>query len=216
MAFSNSVIIRYPVEKVFNLFLRQAKRDFPKFNESNPIGCSVTKRVGSYSVQSATLKVEITDYKKNELYQITSTSPDRIYYSTYEFESMDESSTRITLIEEDKSKGFLSWFNVILQNILFKRRIKRRFKFFVEGLIREIEIYDEKLAKNTKSKEEETKKAEAKAEARKAKEVALKAEKEARDAKLAAEKALEEAKILEEQAAIALKEAEEKAVETII
>lgn len=213
MAFSNSAIIKYPVEKVFSLFIRQAKREFPKFNESNPIGCSVAKRVGAYSVQSATLKVEITDYKKNELYQITSTSPDRIYYSTYEFEIVDEKSTRITLIEEDKSTGFMVWFNVILQNILFKNRIKRRFKFFIEGLIREIEIYDEKIAKNSKKKSEEVKKEEAKAEARKAKEAALKAEKEAKEAKLAAEKAMEEAKALEEEAKKAMMEAEEKAIE---
>ncbi|MDS0526175.1 DUF3284 domain-containing protein [Clostridium sp. SHJSY1] len=211
MGFSNSAIIKYPVEKVFNLFIRQAKREFPKFNESNPIGCSITKRVGAYSVQSATLKVEITDYKKNELYQITSTSPDRIYYSTYEFEIIDENSTRITLIEEDKSTGFFVWFNVILQNILFKNRIKRRFKFFIEGLIREIEIYDEKLSKNSKTRIEEAKKEEAKAEARKAKEAALKVEREAKEARLAAEKAMEEAKTLEEQAKKAIKEAEDKA-----
>lgn len=215
MAFSNSVVLKYPVEKVFSVFIRSAKRDFPKFNENNPTGSSVTKKVGAYSTQSVTLKVEITDYKKNELYKITSTSHDRIYYSTYEFEVVDGKFTRVTLTEEDKTKGFFSWFNVMMQNILFKNRVKRRFKFFVEGLQREVEIYDEKLAKNSKSRAEEAKNIEAKAEARKAKEAALKAEKEAKEAKLVAERAIEEAKALEEQAAKALKEAEEKAVEVI-
>ncbi|WP_143317611.1 DUF3284 domain-containing protein [Clostridium sp. HBUAS56017] len=215
MAFSNSAIIKYSVEKVFNVFVRSAKRDFPKFNENNPIGVSVTKKVGAYSAQNSTLKVEITDYKKNELYQITSTSHDRVYYSTYEFEVVDENFTRITLTEEDKTKGFFSWFNVIMQNVLFKNRVKRRFKFFLEGLQREVEIYDEKLAKNSRSRAEEAKKIEEKAEARRAKEAALKAAKEAEEAKLAAEKAIEEAKLLEKQAEIAMKEAEEKAVEEV-
>ena len=75
MAFSNSAVINYPVEKVFNVFIRSAKRDFPKFNENNPVGSKVSKKVGAYSTQSATLEVEITDYKKNEIYAITSTSP---------------------------------------------------------------------------------------------------------------------------------------------
>ena len=75
MAFSNSAVINYPVEKVFNVFIRSAKRDFPKFNENKPVGSKVSKKVGAYSTQSATLEVEITDYKKNEIYAITSTSP---------------------------------------------------------------------------------------------------------------------------------------------
>lgn len=152
MAFSNSAIINYPVEKVFSVFIRSAKRDFPKFNENNPIGCSVTKNAGAYAAQTAKVKVEITDYKKNELYSIKSTASDRVYYSTYEFQKVDENTTKLILIEEDKSRGFITWLNVLLQAFLFKSRVKRRFTFFIEGLNREIEKYDEKLAKSTKSR----------------------------------------------------------------
>ena len=194
MAFSNSAVINFPVEKVFNVFIRSAKKDFPKFNASNPVGCKVVKKVGSYSAQVANLEVEITGFKKNELYEIKSSSPSNTYISKYSFESVDENSTRITLLEDEVSKGFVPWFNVLIQNFVFKGRVKKRFAVFIEGLIREVELFDEKLAKNSKSKLEE----EAKIEAKK-KIIAEKKEK-ALKAKLKAAEALKEAEKLELEA----------------
>ncbi len=209
MAFSNSAVINYPVEKVFNVFIRTAKKDFPKFNESNPIGCKVIKRVGAYSAQSANLEVEITDFKKNELYEIKSSSPSSVYTSRYSFEAISKESTKITLIEDDVSKGFIPWFNVLIQNLVFKGRVKKRFSYFIEGLLREIDIFDEKLAKNIKSRTEEAAKIEEKKKAVQAKkEEALKAKKEAEEARLNAEKALKEAEALVKEV-----EKEEKKVE---
>lgn len=210
MAFSNSAVINYPVEKVFNVFIRTAKKDFPKFNESNPVGCKVIKRVGTYSSQSANLEVEITDFKKNELYEIKSSSPSSIYTSRYSFESVNEDSTRLTLIEDDVTKGFVSWFNVLIQNLVFKGRVKKRFTFFIEGLIREIDIFDEKLAKNSKSRAEEAAKiAEKKKAVQAKKEEALRAKKEAEEARLNAEKALKEAEALAKEAEEAEQQVEE-------
>ncbi|MBE6048625.1 MAG: DUF3284 domain-containing protein [Clostridium sp.] len=210
MAFSNSAVINYPVEKVFNVFIRTAKKDFPKFNESNPIGCKIVKKVGTYSAQSAKLEVEITNFKKNELYEIKSSSPSSIYTSKYTFEVVDENSTRITLVEDDVSRGFVPWFNVLIQNLVFKGRVKKRFTIFIEGLIREIDIFDEKLAKNSKSRAEEAQKIEEKKKAVQAKkEQALRAKKEAEEARLNAEKALKEAELLEKEAQEAEKQVEE-------
>ena len=211
MAFSNSVVLNYPVEEVFRIFIRTAKRDFPNFNENNPVGCKVAKKVGAYSAQSATLEVEITGFKKDELYQITSTSSTVVYISTYEFEIVDENSTRITLTEEDKKPGFFPWFNTVIQNIAFKGRVKRRFIYFAESLEKEIETYRSKVDKNSKSKLDEETKVKAKAEAKAAKEAAKRAEEEAKAAKLAAAKAISEARAAAEQAERAAKEAEAKA-----
>ncbi len=210
MAFSNSAVINYPVEKVFNVFIRSAKKDFPKFNENNPIGCKVVKKVGSYSAQSANLEVEITGFVKNELYEIKSSSSNSVYTSKYSFHKVDENSTRITLVEDDVSKGFIPWFNVLIQNFVFKGRVKKRFSFFIEGLLREIEVFDEKLAKNSKSRAEEKAKIEEKRKIREAKkEEALKAKKEAEEARLNAEKALRAAEELEKQAQKVEQEVEE-------
>jgi len=210
LAFSNSAVINYPVEEVFSIFIRTAKRDFPKFNESNPIGTSVTKKVGTYSVNSASLTVEIVDYKINELYKINSTGPNAVYHSTYQFENIDENSTRITLVEEDEPKGIVTWLNRVMQDIAFKGRIKRRFIYFIETLEREIESMREKLDKNSKSRAEEEKKINLKAEAKKAKEDAMQADKKAKEARAAAQKALNQAELVARDAEKAMLEATKK------
>lgn len=194
MAFSNSAVVNYPVEEIFSVFIKTAKRDFPKFDESNPIGASIVKKLGSKS-KAATLTIEITDYKKNELYKITTTSSNAIYYSTYQFEKIDENSTNITLIEDNETQGIFTKINSFLQYVSFKGKVNRRFVRFIEALEREIENFREKLDKNSKSRAEEEKKINEKAEAKKAKDVALLAEKKAKAARLEAKKVLEETDI---------------------
>ena len=195
MAFSNSVELSYPVEEVFKLFIRTAKRDFPRFNEENPVGCKVNKKVGAYSAGATTMEVEITGFAKNELYQIVSTNGSVKYTSTYEFEVIDENTTRLTLIEEDEKPGIFPWFNTLVQSVLFKGRVRKRFIYFVERLEEELQRYRSNIEKNSKSR--------AKAEAKKAKEAA-------QAAKIAAAKAIAEAKAAAEQAEKAAKEAEAK------
>lgn len=196
MAFSNSVELSYPVEEVFKLFIRTAKRDFPRFNEENPVGCKVNKKVGAYSAGATTMEVEITGFVKNELYQIVSTNGSVKYTSTYEFEVIDENTTRLTLIEEDEKPGIFPWFNTLVQSVLFKGRVRKRFIYFVERLEEELERYRSNIEKNSKSRADEEAKIKAKAEAKKA--------------KMAAAKAIAEAKVAAEQAEKAAKEAEAK------
>ena len=210
MAFSNSVELSYPVEEVFKLFIRTAKRDFPRFNEENPVGCKVNKKVGAYSAGATTMEVEITGFVKNELYQIVSTNGSVKYTSTYEFEVIDENTTRLTLVEEDEKPGIFPWFNTLVQSVLFKGRVRKRFIYFVERLEEELERYRKNIAKNSKSRADEEAKIKAKAEAKKAKEAAKKAKEEAKAAKMAAAKAIAEAKAAAEQAEKAAKEAEAK------
>lgn len=213
MAFSNSVILNYPVEEVFKVFIRTAKRDFPKFNEQNPVGCKVKKKIGAYSVQSATVEIEITNYKVNKIYQIRTSSDKVVYLSTYEFGIIDDNTTRVTLIEDDQKEGVFAGLNAVIQNLAFKGRVKRRFMIFAEGLERELETHRAKLEKNSKSKAQEEAKAKAKEEAKAAKEAARKAEEEAKAAKIAAAKAIAEARAAAEQAEKAAKEAEAKSEE---
>lgn len=147
MGFRNSTVVDYPVEEVFKAFIRSAKRDFPKFNEKNPIGCSVTKQVGTYSAKTGTLNIEITDYKLNELYQITSVRDKMMYISTYQFERVDENSTQIILEETEETPGAFQLVNTIIQKVCFKGTVKRRFGVFVNSLEQEVERHREKVAK---------------------------------------------------------------------
>ncbi len=157
MSFKNTVELNYPVEEVFKIFINTAKRDFPKFNEKNPIGCAVTKKTGAYSNKKVDIRVEITDFKKNELYQITSVRDKMMFVSTYTFEKIDDNKTLFSLEESDNTTGIFGGINAFLQNFLFKKRIKRRFSFLVDGLEREIKNFREKVESHSKPKENKDK-----------------------------------------------------------
>lgn len=137
--YKNEAIIDYPVSEIFRVFKKTAKRDFPKFDEKNPIGTMVERKVGAYSVRSGKMVVEITDYKINEAYEITSTHSGVIYKSRYEFYPIDENRTKIILIEENHSSGYFNSFNVFIAGIFFRGRVKKRFGFLVKGLKEQVE-----------------------------------------------------------------------------
>lgn len=136
--FINEAIIDYPVEDIFKVFIKAAKRDFPRFNKENPIGCSVKKEAGSYSSKTGNIYVEISDFKLNELYEIKSTKKNIVYTSTYKFEKISDTKTKITLEEDQDAPGLMSNFNRFVQNLCFKKRIKRRFSYLIKGLENEL------------------------------------------------------------------------------
>lgn len=154
MGFINSTVVNYPVEEVFKVFIRVAKRDFPKFNEKDPVGCTVRKTVGAYSSKSAEVRIEITDYKKDELYQITTVRDKLIYVSTYRFKKIDDESTQIDLEEVENTPGLFPGLNTMLQNLVFKKRIRKRFEYFVTGLENEIEDFRHKVERHSTKKDE--------------------------------------------------------------
>ena len=147
MGFINSTVVDYPVEEVFKVFIRTAKRDFPKFNEKDPIGSAVIKQVGTYSAKTGTLRIEITDYKLNEIYQITSVRDKMMYISTYSFEKDGEDRTKITLEETEETPGAFQIINTIIQKVLFKKTVRLRFGTYINGLESEIEKHREKVLK---------------------------------------------------------------------
>ncbi len=125
--FKNEAILDYPVDKVFKVFRDTAKRDFPKFNDKKPIGCSIERNVGTYSLKTARMKVEITDYKPNEIYEISSHKGKTLYKSNYQFVSLGENKTKLLLTESEYTQGALNFLNTIIASIFFKGRIKKRF-----------------------------------------------------------------------------------------
>ncbi|MCR6515097.1 DUF3284 domain-containing protein [Clostridium sp. LY3-2] len=147
MAFINSVELDYPVDEVFKVIIRTAKRDFANFNPKDPIGTYTTKTAGNYGMKQAKVRVEITDYKLNELYQITTVRDKLMFVSTYRFEDLGDSKTRFTLEESDCTEGFFKAMNGMIQNFVFKKRIKNRFSYLVQGLENEILTYREKVEK---------------------------------------------------------------------
>ncbi|QNO14648.1 DUF3284 domain-containing protein [Alkalicella caledoniensis] len=137
--FKNEAVMNYPVEQVFRVFKETAKRDFPNFDEQDPIGTYVERNIGAYSVKQAKMKVEITDFKNNEIYEISSYQGKTLYKSKYQFISTGENSSKLILEENQYNEGAVNFLNTMIGAIFFKGRVKKRFKFLIKGLQDQIE-----------------------------------------------------------------------------
>lgn len=67
-------ILNYPVEDVFHIFIKNAKKDFSDFNEEDATGCKIQKSINTGRPNPVECTVEITGYAKNEKYQITTST----------------------------------------------------------------------------------------------------------------------------------------------
>lgn len=152
----NEAILDYSAKDLFGIFIKVAKRDFPGFNEKTAVGTVVEKNVGAYSGKTAKMTVEITGFEKNKLYEITSLSPTgQVYISKYEFEELEENKTRISLSETEGSTGVFGVLNGFIVKYLFKKRINRRFEYFVKGLEAEAKELIERRENSGRRKPEE-------------------------------------------------------------
>lgn len=152
----NEVILDYSVKDLFGIFIKVAKRDFPNFKEKTAVGTKVEKKVGAYSGKTATMTVEITDFEKDKVYEITSTSPNgQVYTSRYEFEELEENKTKISLSETEASGGIFAIINSFIVKYLFKKRINRRFEYFVKGLEAEAKDLIERRENSGRRKNED-------------------------------------------------------------
>lgn len=150
LEFVNKTVIDYPVEEVFAIFIKTAKRDFPKFDIKNPIGTSTKREIGHYSKKKAEATITITDFKENEIYSIKTTTDTGEYSSTYIFEKIDDSSCKLTLREEQTVAGMFGMLNNIMHKFLYKRSIRSRFQYFVQGLNEELKRRKENIDRSKK------------------------------------------------------------------
>lgn len=147
--YKNEKIVGFPLQEVFRIYKKTAKRDFPKFNEKEAVGTSVSRQVGAYGNKKTTMLVTITGYEPNKLYEVTSTHRDITYKSRYEFNSIDENTTKITLIEETHgSGGVFEVINNVLAIIIYRWKVKKRFKALILGLEKEIQDVRNRVEKS--------------------------------------------------------------------
>lgn len=131
----------YKIEDVFYIFVKAAKRDFPKFNEENPKGSKMTKKIAAYSGQIIECTVEISDYVKNEKYEITTSTQNSKCVSTYTFKREKDNSTLIELEEVQDSQSFISQLGFSLQRFLAKRNAKEKYRANMRNLENELKRY---------------------------------------------------------------------------
>ncbi len=132
--FINKGIVNYPVEQVYDLFIQQAQNEFESFDINHPIGTKVRKRVGAYSTKQGVMEVEITNFIRNEIYEITSINAGQSYKSTYSFAKLNANQCEITLEESDLSAGVFKSFNAFIVSKMYKSRVKKRFSYFLKNL----------------------------------------------------------------------------------
>ena len=142
----------YKLEDVFYIFVKAAKRDFPEFNEENPKGIKMTKKIGAYSGQTVECTVEISDYVKNEKYEITTSSQTSKCVSTYTFKKKDDNSTLIEFKEVQHSNAFIAQMGFWVQRFLARRNAQARYKANMENLENELKTYLNNLDRSAPKK----------------------------------------------------------------
>lgn len=148
--FKASKNFNYPIEEVFRGFIKITKREFPKFNDKNPIGIKYSKVVKDNGSAKIKMIMEITKFEKNNVYEITSMIHSDVYISRYTFEKINEEQTKVILEEEQHAKNFMAKVAVILQSFIGINRTKKKINRMAVGVKAEIELLRRRLEKNAK------------------------------------------------------------------
>lgn len=138
-------IVQYKLEDVFRIFIKNAQKDFSDFNPENPVGCKIKKNIQSVGSKPLECTIEITEYIKNEKYQITTstnfTTGASSCVSTYMFKAQKDGTTKIIIEEDQGSEKFISYMTLWLQRFLAKRNFKAKINNLVEILNNELKTY---------------------------------------------------------------------------
>lgn len=137
-------ILNYEIEDVFHIFMKNAKKDFSDFNEEDPTGCKIIKKIET-GPKSVNCTIEITEYIKNEKYQITSSTIfstcTSTCVSTYMFIGQKDGTTKLVFEEQQNTGKFVSYVTVWLQRFMARRNFKAKVNQLVEFLNNELKTY---------------------------------------------------------------------------
>lgn len=145
-------VLNYPVEDVFRIFIKNAKRDFSNFNEEDATGCKIEKNINTVGAKPVKCTVEITGYAKNEKYQITTTTVYAVCVSTYSFKSQKDGTTKLILEESQGTDKFFGYMSLIIQRFMSRRDFKARYNNIVESLNNELKTYFNNIERSKKKK----------------------------------------------------------------
>jgi hypothetical protein len=145
-------ILNYPTEDVFHVFIKYAKKDFSDFNEEDATGCKIQKKINSGGANPIECTVEITEYKKNEKYQITTSTSYSKCISTYNFKGQKDGTTKLEFEEEQTSDKFFGYMSLWVQRFMARRNFKLKYNNIIESLNNELKTYyDNKQRSKLKS-----------------------------------------------------------------
>lgn len=131
-------ILDYQVEDVFRIFIRSAKRDFSDFDEEDATGCKLEKNLNYGGKTPIKCTVEITEYVKNEKYQITTSTERTTCTSTYTFNGQNDGTTKLMFEEIQGGQGFLAYMLLSFERFLNKRQFNAKYRGLIESLNNEL------------------------------------------------------------------------------
>ncbi len=137
--------VNYPIKRVFKVFIDLNKREIPKFNDKNPVGCSNKRTIKYVAKQKIEMVTTVTGYEKNKLYEVTNSIDKDMYISKYIFTEIDSNSTEISLSEIQDIKSFSSKLTVLIQKIGAKKKLKSKINNLKEILENELERRDGRI-----------------------------------------------------------------------
>lgn len=136
------IVINQPLERTFKIFIDLNKKEIPKFNDKDPIGCSYKRTIKYVAKQKVEMVSTVTGYQKNKLYEVTNTINDDSYVSRYEFSNINHKTTEISLSEIQDVKGFTSSLTLLIEKFSVKKKLKNKANNIKEVLESEIKRRD--------------------------------------------------------------------------
>lgn len=149
-----SGVVNYDIDEVFNIFRKNAKRDFKNFSEDNAVGCKMVRNVTTGGRRPIQCTIEITGYIKNEKYEITTSNDFSKCVSTYTFKQQINGTTLVTLQEKQSTAKMFQLLTLWIQRFFARQRFKLSFKNIIDGLNNELRRYHENLERSTPDREQ--------------------------------------------------------------
>ncbi|MFR3567050.1 MAG: DUF3284 domain-containing protein [Paraclostridium sordellii] len=134
--YENKKIINSNPDKIFNVFLDNAKDTFKKINLKNPIGCKTTKNVkrDSKGKNISTSYLEITDFKKDKVYEITFTTEGQTFISRYMLNKLDNNQTELVSVEKFINNNNPNKILDSITKFFYSSKVKKRFNHIVNNI----------------------------------------------------------------------------------
>lgn len=145
--YENKKIINATPDKIFDVFMDNAKDTFKKINIKNPVGSKTTKDVqrDSKGKKVSTSYLEITDFKKDKVYEITFTTEGQTFISRYVLTKISKDETELNSIEKFINNNNPNKILDTVTKFFYNSKVKKRFKHIVNNIDSKVKKVDDSL-----------------------------------------------------------------------
>lgn len=134
--YENKTIINAKPDMIFTVFMDNAKDNFKKINLNNPVGAKSKKEVSKNNKgnKKYVSELEITDFKKNKIYEISFRTDSQTFISRYVLNKIDDTQTELVSIEKFISGNKPNKIIDSVTKFFYGGQVKKRFKYIVSDI----------------------------------------------------------------------------------